>query len=154
MILSPNRCAWASFGVRLSPVCRAQWGESERDAGLSLLGFNFSICEVGPSLWLFLTHTCEARGSQLFLCLPQPVATSPVSCPPVLLFHEGPGRLEGQCPEGEGVTRWGSSRSEGAGCESRGRKQPRGKCRIIHAGPCPTSGRGVKGSRASRSASS
>ena len=52
-----------------------------------------------------LTPTCEARGSQLSMCLPQPVATSPVSCPPVLLFHEGPGELEGQCPDGEAVIR-------------------------------------------------
>ena len=50
-----------------------------------------------------LTAACEARGSQVSICLPQPVATSPVSCSPVLLFHEGPGELEGQCPEREGV---------------------------------------------------
>ena len=69
-----------------------------------------------------LTPACEARGSQVSICLPQPVATSPVSCSPVLLFHEGPGELEGQCPEREGVirvgkvTEWGGwGASQGAG---------------------------------------
>lgn len=103
MTLNPNPCACV-IQCEVVACLSGHSGESLNVMlGLASSASIFPSVKWGHLCGSSLTPTYEARGSQLSMCLPQPVATSPVSCPPVLLFHEGPGELEGQCPDGEAV---------------------------------------------------